>query len=445
MQALNVEVHVLQGLKKCGTPSVDGTTLSRLFRCSVVTLGYCASPPAADAAKYSAEVLERLRLVEANMEKVAGMIGTFLAEVNPHMLQEIWLLNMDFFFERVHQRGYIWSIVQYLLSREESTVIMLPIILKRLMSHLEDVGGEDEEVAGVLVRAFRGVFQAVAKFPAKNQGFLAAHLGRIVMDSFPLATKAARPSNYYHLVRALFRAMGLHINNMDALFAELVGCLPELLQTLDKQLHLADASNRDQIVELFLNIPVRLTNLLSHLHYLMRPLSIALRGTPELVSLGLRTLELCIDHLTAEFLDPILEAQLRPIHEALHALLRMQGSTPIVTTSVIRVLGKLGGRNRKLLYADPVMGYSSRIDIVTMAIPFDGRSTDVDVKPGFDLAFKMLQRPTAVAESKVAAFKYIKTTLLAIIQQVRLTFSPALKAILIVGLRTCIHRKHWKT
>jgi transformation/transcription domain-associated protein len=205
---------------------------------------------------------------------------------------------------------------------------------------------------------------------------------------------------------------------MDALFSELVGCLPELLQTLDRQLHVADPGNRDQIVELFLNIPVRLTNLLSHLHYLMRPLAIALRGTPELVSLGLRTFELCIDHLTAEFFDPILEAQLRPIHEALHALLRTPGSTPVIIQSVIRVLGKVGGRNRKLLYADPVMSYSSRTDIVTVAIPFDGRSTDVDVKPGFELAFKTLQRPAMTTDSKVAAFKYIKTTLLAIIQQV---------------------------
>jgi transformation/transcription domain-associated protein len=417
MQSISLETLVLKALRKCGAPNVDGTTLSRLFRSSLTSLGYCSPPTSAEAGKLSPEVLERLKLGDTVIEKVVSMIGHMVAESSAPTLQEVWQTNMDFFFERVHQRAYIWGVAQYLLSREDTSPILLPIVLRRLMDRLEDVGGTDEDAAGVLVRGFRGVFQAVTKYPAKTQGFLAAHLGRIVMDSFPLAAKAARPSNYYHLVRALFRAMGMHISNMEALFTELVACLPELLQSLDRQLHVCDPGSRDQIVELFLNIPVRLTNLLTHLYYLMRPLALALRGTPELVSLGLRTLELCIDHLTADFLDPILDAELRAIHEALHALLRAPSSAQ-VTTAVIRVLGKLGGRNRKLLYAGPVMAFSPRTDIVTMALPFDGRSTGVDVKPGLDLACTTLQRPAMTLESRAAALRFMKTAALAIIQQV---------------------------
>jgi transformation/transcription domain-associated protein len=49
----------------------------------------------------------------------------------------------------------------------------------------------------------------------------------------------------------------------------------------------------------------------------MQPLALALRGTPELVSQGLRTLELCIDNLTPDFLDSTLSTVLRDLLEAL--------------------------------------------------------------------------------------------------------------------------------
>jgi len=54
----------------------------------------------------------------------------------------------------------------------------------------------------------------------------------------------------------------------------------------------------------------------------MQPLALALRGSSELISQGLRTLELCIDNLTPDFLDPTLNTVLRDLMEALHDLLK---------------------------------------------------------------------------------------------------------------------------
>lgn len=72
-------------------------------------------------------------------------------------------------------------------------------------------------------------------------------------------------------------------------------------------------STRDllQVVELCLTTPLRSTHLVPHLHYLMKPLVLALREGPELVSQGIKALVLCIDNLIEDFLDPIL----RPVPE----------------------------------------------------------------------------------------------------------------------------------
>jgi transformation/transcription domain-associated protein len=390
--------------------------MSKLLRSCILSLAFFAPVAGPNAPTLSAEVLDRLKIAEGNVEKIVTMVCLMLAETHPHTFQEIWTLNMDFFFEQTYKRQYILHVAQFLLLREDTSSMLLPILLKYLTARLEGLGDREEENATVLVRAFRLVFQSVVKFSSKNQGFLSSHLTKIIMDSFPLAVKAKHPSNYYSLVRALFRTMGLNISSMDILFNELVAVLPELLACLHQQLHVVDAGSRDQIVELFLNIPVRLTNLLPHLSFLMRPLAFALRGTNELMSLGLRTLELCIDHLTADFLDPILDTEIRDIHTALFAILQ----TPVSphASSVIKILGKLGGRNRKLLYMDPVLSWRTNTSVATMTLPFDGNFQEINIEPAFHLAKETLARVSSTPANKADAFQFIQTTLVVLLQNV---------------------------
>ena len=112
-------------------------------------------------------------------------------------------------------------------------------------------------------------------------------------------------------------------------------------------------------MELCLTVPVRLSALLPYLHYLMRPLVLALKSKTERVSQGLRTLELCIDNLSPEFLSPIIEP-IRP--ELMGALWRhLQPSTvsnprqPRHGPTTLRLLGKLGGRNRTVFKQPPAL------------------------------------------------------------------------------------------
>ncbi|KAJ8604234.1 hypothetical protein MRB53_041886 [Persea americana] len=81
----------------------------------------------------------------------------------------------------------------------------------------------------------------------------------------------------------------------------------------------------------------------------MRPLVLALTAGPDLVTQGLRTLELCIDNLTQEFLDPIIQPILHELMQALWSHLRPLPHNHHHSHSALRILGKLGGRNRKFL------------------------------------------------------------------------------------------------
>lgn len=122
-----------------------------------------------------------------------------------------------------------------------------------------------------------------------------------------------------------------------------------MLESLNRQLNAADAQTKDLLVELCLIVPFSLTRLLPRLHYLMQPLVSALQGGPELVSQGLRKLELCIDSLTGDFLGPILKPVLHDLMEALHSHLKPLPGSHFHAHTTTRILGKLGGRNRQSL------------------------------------------------------------------------------------------------
>lgn len=101
---------------------------------------------------------------------------------------------------------------------------------------------------------------------------------------------------------------------------------------------------RDLLVELCLTVPARPSTILPHLSTHMRPIVSALQASNELVSLGLRTLEFWIDTLHPEYLGPMLDKIEEDLMLALCQHLRpgSQFGQP-----ALRILGKLGGRNRQ--------------------------------------------------------------------------------------------------
>lgn len=145
--------------------------------------------------------------------------------------------------------------------------------------------------------------------------------------------------------------------------------------------HAESDAEKDLYTELTLTVPVRLTNLLPLLGYLMKPLVHALSAGPDQVNQGLRTLELCIDNLTADFLDPTMGPVLGDLMQALHRLLQPVPADRLHANAAVKILGKLGGRTRRFFEIEKTLSYQPPIDDVFVHLSFDGRGQKVSVAP----------------------------------------------------------------
>ncbi|KAH9951586.1 hypothetical protein B0H21DRAFT_818036 [Amylocystis lapponica] len=385
--------HTLQGLKKCDAPPPDGTIVSRLL----VGCIRCISLFDAESSREANEAMD--------------WIGGVLTEVNLHVFQEVWTQKVDFFFLSAEKRPILMHLGQFLFSRDGLSPTLVAIVLRYLVDRLPQLGEYDDQTAAVAIRMFKMAFGAVTMFPVANEPILASHLGKLIMDCFPLAAKASKPTNYFHLLRGLFRAIGGGGGRFELLYKEVLPLLPEMLECLNRQLLASDGVSRDMIVELCLTVPLRLTHLLPYLTYLMQPLVLALRGSPELVSQGLRTLELCIDNLTPDFLDPTLNTVLRDLMEALHSHLKPFPANHHHAHTTIRILGKLGGRNRKLLEKEPALRYRHYSDPTKSRVSFGSEIGIVELGPTAGVASSALVAGKTAVSYRVYAYNYLETCL----------------------------------
>ncbi|KAK1236603.1 transcription-associated protein 1 [Marasmius sp. AFHP31] len=407
----------LAQLKKCNAPIADGTLIHRVFEGCIRCMTYL-EPEA--------------RTNESN--DTIDWFALFLLEVNLHVFQEVWTQNVGYFFECAQRKVTLMSVCQTLFSKESTSPTLLAIILKFLVDRLPELGECDDLKAAATIRLYKMAFGAVVSHPATNEPILASHLAKLLMDCFPLATKATKPTHYFYLLRALFRAIGGGGGRFELLYKEVLPLLPDMLECLNRHLLASEGPTRDMIVELCLTVPLRLTHLLPHLSYLMQPLALALRGSTELVSQGLRTLELCIDNLTPDFLDPTLSIVLRELMEALHSHLKPLPSNHILSHTTIRILGKLGGRNRRLLTKEPSLEYIHHSEVPRVVVSFGGTVQKLSLQPVGTLACRMMSNPTSTADVNMA-YDYLEKCLSLMIhdgvkgRNVEDIFTKALEAI----------------
>jgi len=388
----------LSGLKKCETPVTDGRLIFRMFEGCIRCMSYF-------------EPESRVNETDA-----IDWFAPVLLEVDPHVFQEVWTHKIDFFFECAQKRIVLLNICQFLFTKESSSPPLLAIVLEFLVGKLPLLGDYDDLRAAATIRLFKIHFASVGLFPPLNEPILAQHLAKLLMDCFPLAAKASKPTHYFHLLRALFRAIGGGGGRFELLYKEVLPLLPEMLECLNRQLLTSDGITRDMIVELCLTVPLRLTHLLPHLAYLMQPLAIALRGNPELVSQGLRTLELCIDNLTPDFLDPTLGIVLRDLMDALHSHLKPLPANHHLSHTTIRILGKLGGRNRRLLSKEPALEWRHHSETPKLTFSFSGITQKMEIAPVAKLAGRMLNKGNS---SNIAtAYDYLEACLSLIVHEV---------------------------
>ncbi|OTB05774.1 hypothetical protein M426DRAFT_319454 [Hypoxylon sp. CI-4A] len=268
--------------------------------------------------------------------------------IDPATFHEVFQQEIPRLYDMIFEHTALLHIPQFFLASEATSPSFCGMLLKFLMERIDDVGSADVKRSSILLRLFKLAFMAVTLFANQNEQVLLPHVVDIVTKSIDLSTRAEEPMNYFLLLRSLFRSIGG--GKFEHLYKQILPLLEMLLDVLNNLLMAArKPAERDLYVELCLTVPARLSNLLPHLSFLMRPLVVALRAGTDLVGQGLRTLELCVDNLTADYLDPIMAPVIEDLMNALFEHLKPHPYSHFHAHTTMRILGKLGGRNRKFM------------------------------------------------------------------------------------------------
>jgi len=385
--------------------------ITKLFREGAHVFRYYSleQPPTETHYTSTVEFLANHYMVQSGKEEkdLLETFATVFHSVDPATFHEVFHSEIPRLYEMMFEHTALLHIPQFFLASEATSPSFAGMLLHFLMERIEDVGTSNIKKASILLRMFKLSFMAVTLFSQPNEQVLLPHVTKIVTKSIELSITAEEPMNYFLLLRSLFRSIGG--GRFEHLYKEILPLLEMLLEVLNNLLMAArKPQERDLYVELCLTVPARLSNLLPHLSYLMRPLVIALRAGSELVGQGLRTLELCVDNLTADYLDPIMAPVIDDLMAALWDHLRPNPYSHFHAHTTMRILGKLGGRNRKFLNGPPGLTFRQFADDeCSIDVRLVGSSKDrafpSDI--GIDLAIgKLMEVPKAAAAKKSDGF-----------------------------------------
>lgn len=392
------------------------TVLRNLFRQGISGNLFFASEATRDYAK-NATMDFSGNLVTGTISKdekeLMEIFSTIYIHIDPDTFNEIVEAELPFLYESLFSNPTLLHIPQVFLSSESTCSNFSSILIKFLKNKLPDLGNGDPATASLLIRLFKLCFMAVTLFPQANEYILLPHLGSLIISCLKLTTTAKDPLVYFYVLRALFRSISG--GKFEKLYQEILPLLQLLLGSLNNLLTTARRpQERDIYVELCLTVPVRLSVLVPHLSYLMRPLVIAINGGPELVSQGLKTFELCVDNLTSEYFDPILEPVIDDIMQALFKHLKPLPHNHQHSHICLRILGKLGGRNRKYLQVPADLENLSVLEQeVSVLLDINGLSEKKPLKmtPAIHHALLILEDTKMESHYRTHAFKYLSTAL----------------------------------
>lgn len=381
------------------------------------------SPPEKEKSKDnwtigSTETCLKLTLQQNGEKEVLDTFPIVFTLLDPAVFQELFASQIDFFYDRMLINTSLLHLSQYFLVNEITTQGFAGILLQFLVDRIDQLGQDNLHYSAVMLHLFRLAFMAVNLFPDANEGILQPYLANLVMSCFKLAAKAKEPANYFLLLRALFKSIGG--GRFELLYKEVSPLLQVILENLNSLLSLAHKTDmRNLFVELCLAVPVRLSTLLPYLPYLMRPLVIALQADQDLVSQGLRTMELCNDNLNPEFLDHIMAPVMSELMDALWKHLKPLPYNQQHSHAAMRILGKLGGRNRRMLKSPPKLGFNARIESgISLEVVFDPNPTPhtLPLDKCLEIAIHALTTAQTDIVYKKHAYNFLKTHLILMLE-----------------------------
>jgi transformation/transcription domain-associated protein len=390
----------------------------RLFRESTGNLKFFQSSKITtitSALKQSFEVTgPNLPITSSKEEKdLMEILATIFIYLEPAAFNEIMQTELPLVFDSTLDNPALLHIPQFFLASEITTSNFSSILIVFVISKLEELGDMDIVKSNILIRLFKLCFMSVNLFPTVNENVILPHLNKLILDCLKYSMNTKEPIVYFYLIRTLFRSIGG--GRFESLYKEILPLLQLLLESLNRLVQAARRPHeRDIYVELCLTVPVRLSVLVPYLSYLMKPLVFALNGSQDLISQGLRTLELCVDNLTAEYFDPIIEPVIEDVMKALWKHLKPLPYYHQHSHTTLRILGKLGGRNRNFMklhndLSGEVLS-DQKLEGLFKIQGIEG-NVSVSVTAAMNTAFTTLESIRYKLHYRVSAFKYLITIL----------------------------------
>jgi transformation/transcription domain-associated protein len=409
-----------------GFSAEEVQVIIKLFREGAYVFRYYEIEKPATESQYTSpvEFMANHYMISSSKEE-KDLLETFATVfhcIDPATFHEVFHEEIPKLYDMIFEHTALLHVPQFFLASEATSPSFAGMLLRFLMDRIDQVGTADVKKSSILLRLFKLAFMAVTLFSTQNEQVLLPHVLDIVTKSIELSTTAEEPMNYFLLLRSLFRSIGG--GKFEHLYKQILPLLEMLLEVLNNLLLAARRpADRDLYVELCLTVPARLSNLLPHLSYLMRPLVVALRAGSDLVGQGLRTLELCVDNLTADYLDPIMAPVIDELMTALFDHLRPTPYSHFHAHTTMRILGKLGGRNRKFMTGAPPLSFQQYADDVAsfdLSLVGSKKNRPFPVEIGVDHAIsKLMEIPKNAAAKKSDPF-YKKQALQLIKTQLKL-------------------------
>ena len=347
--------------------------------------------------------------------------------VEARIFKDIFSHHLPLLFKCILENQALFLIPQQLLGSTSTSKAFLDILMSFLIERIDKLGGEDKSESNVLTRLFKFAFSSLTIFP-DNEQVLLPHITTIITASIRQSSLVPEPYNYFGILRSLFHS--LVGGRFELLYMELLPLLPDILKWLTKLYESNHPSHlKDIFIDLCLTMPVRLSSLIPHLDLLMKPLVIALSSSnQDLVSQGLRTVELLIDSLNLDFLDSFDQNINYKLMSSLWKLLRSSPSNN--SQQVVRILGKLGGRNNSFVLTPVIKSdlivesenilSSPTIDSIDTTLVDAGFKVSFTFQPnekcsiplGKSIFLSARQLQYGATEIKKSAFEFLKSCLL---------------------------------
>ncbi|CAF1039731.1 unnamed protein product [Adineta steineri] len=280
-------------------------------------------------------------------KEIMDMIASVFIVMHKQNYREIFENNLLYFYQCANKNPNITLIMNTLLQQSPSSTILVELLLEFLLPRINEIG-ETNNTNNACLKLFKLVINSVVTttLANENEKILQPYLKQIILRSIECAQLTQDPYNYFILLRALFRSIG--VGNHELLNQEFLTLLHFLLQRLNEYQSCKHRQHlRELFIELCLTVPVRLSVLLPYLPLLMEPLVNALNGSSTLILQGLRTLELCVDNLQPDFLYNHILPVRSSLMISLYRLLNHINND--ISQNTFRILGKLGGNNRRIL------------------------------------------------------------------------------------------------